>query len=158
MMSIVYDNKLHLAPIGLTPQSILDLGTGSGIWCIEMGELYPSAEVTGVDLSANMPNWVPPNVSFEVSVNLLLASTLPVPANHPAGGRYRGTLDLQSPIRLHPREIPGQCDKRLAKVSAPMFRVGNCSTPYRSIPWHVTYGILQEYQTRRVGRVRRFRP
>jgi cyclopropane fatty-acyl-phospholipid synthase-like methyltransferase len=75
MMSIVYDNKLHLAPIGLTPQSILDLGTGSGIWCIEMGDLYPSAEVTGVDLSANMPNWVPPNVSFEVSVNLLLAST-----------------------------------------------------------------------------------
>jgi cyclopropane fatty-acyl-phospholipid synthase-like methyltransferase len=74
MMSIVYDNQLHLAPIGPTPQSILDLGTGSGIWCIEMGELYPSAEVTGVDLSANMPNWVPPNVSFEVSVNLLPAS------------------------------------------------------------------------------------
>lgn len=74
MMSIIYDNKLHHAPIGRTPQSILDLGTGSGIWCIEMGELYPSAEVTGVDLSANMPNWVPPNVHFEVSFNLLLAS------------------------------------------------------------------------------------
>ena len=75
MMSIVYDNKPHFAPIGLTPQRILDLGTGSGIWCIEMGDLYPSAEVIGVDLSANMPNWVPPNVHFEVSVNLLLTST-----------------------------------------------------------------------------------
>lgn len=125
-MSIVYDNKPHLAPIGLTPQRILDLGTGSGIWCIEMGDLYPSAEVTGVDLSANMPNWVPPNVHFEVSVDLLLNFNLHVPANYPAGGRYRGTLDLQSPIRLHPREIPGECDKRLAQASAPMFRVSNC--------------------------------
>lgn len=123
MMSIIYDNKLHHAPIGRTPQSILDLGTGSGIWCIEMGELYPSAEVTGVDLSANMPNWVPPNVHFEVSINLLAGFNRPVPANHSAGGRYRGTLDLQSPIQLHPREIPGQCDKRLAKTRAPVFRV-----------------------------------
>ena len=86
MMSMVYDGKLHLAPIGATPQRILDvgarfhptfsltaqtealkvtnLGTGSGIWCIEMGDLYPSAEITGVDLSANMPEWVPPNVRF----------------------------------------------------------------------------------------------
>ena len=88
MMSIVYDNKLHLAPIGPTPQSILDLGTGSGLWCIEMGELYPSAEVTGVDLSANMPIWVPPNVNFEVSVNLLPpASARPYPTNHP--GRWK---------------------------------------------------------------------
>jgi ubiquinone/menaquinone biosynthesis C-methylase UbiE len=66
MMSIVYGNKPHFAPISLTQQRILDLGTGSGIWCIEMGELYPSAEVIGVDLSANMPSWVPPNVHFEV--------------------------------------------------------------------------------------------
>lgn len=66
MFSIVYDNKLHLAPIGSTPQRILDLGAGSGIWCIEMGDMYPSADILGVDLSANMPEWVPPNVHFEV--------------------------------------------------------------------------------------------
>jgi hypothetical protein len=148
MMSIVYDNKLHLAPIGLTLQSILDLGTGSGIWCIEMGDLYPSAEVTGVDLSANMPNWVPPNVHFEVGVNLLLAS--------PGSGRYRGTLDLQSPIGLHPREIPGQCDIRLAKTSAPMFRVGNCPRSYRSILWRVTYRGSSGMSNPEGGRVRRF--
>jgi ubiquinone/menaquinone biosynthesis C-methylase UbiE len=66
MLSIVYDNKLHLAPISSTPQRILDLGAGSGIWCIEMGDMYPSADILGVDLSANMPEWVPPNVHFEV--------------------------------------------------------------------------------------------
>jgi cyclopropane fatty-acyl-phospholipid synthase-like methyltransferase len=66
---MVYDNKLHLAPIGDTPQRILDLGAGSGIWCIEMGDTYPSADIIGVDLSANLPQWVPPNVHFEVEAN-----------------------------------------------------------------------------------------
>lgn len=64
LLTLRMDDKLHLAPIGSNPQSILDLGTGSGIWAIEMGlhpacyphwwplqayiklgEAYPSAEV-----------------------------------------------------------------------------------------------------------------
>jgi ribosomal protein L11 methylase PrmA len=32
------DDKLHLAPIGENPQRILDVGTGTGIWAIDMGE------------------------------------------------------------------------------------------------------------------------
>ncbi|OCL01421.1 S-adenosyl-L-methionine-dependent methyltransferase [Glonium stellatum] len=60
-------DKLHLAPI---PQSadikILDIGTGTGIWAIEMGESYPTAEILGNDLSPVQPSWVPPNVKFEV--------------------------------------------------------------------------------------------
>ncbi|KAI9877609.1 MAG: hypothetical protein M1830_003317 [Pleopsidium flavum] len=58
--------KLHLAPIGKNPQRILDLGTGTGIWAIEMGDKYPSAEILGNDLSPIQPRWVPPNVRFEV--------------------------------------------------------------------------------------------
>jgi len=27
--------KLHLAPIGNDPQNIIDLGTGTGIWCMD---------------------------------------------------------------------------------------------------------------------------
>ncbi len=66
MLSMVHNGKPHLAPIGSTPQRVLDIGAGSGSWAIEFGDLYPSAEVIGVDLSANMPKFVPPNVHFEV--------------------------------------------------------------------------------------------
>ena len=66
MFTLVYDGRLHLAPIGPTPQRILDIGAGSGIWCVEMGDLYPSAHIIGVDLSANVPALSPPNVHFEV--------------------------------------------------------------------------------------------
>ena len=37
MMVLRTEGKLHLAPIGKEPQSILDIGTGTGIWSIEMG-------------------------------------------------------------------------------------------------------------------------
>jgi SAM-dependent methyltransferase len=66
LFNIVDDGKLHQAQIGDTPQRILDLGAGSGIWCNEMGDRYPSAEVIGVDISANMPTNTAPNVRFEV--------------------------------------------------------------------------------------------
>ena len=56
---------LHLAALH-TPQEILDLGTGSGIWAIDMTDKYPSAVVIGTDLSPVQPTLVPPNVRFEV--------------------------------------------------------------------------------------------
>jgi SAM-dependent methyltransferase len=66
LFSIVNDGKLHQASIGETPQRMLDVGAGSGIWCNEMGDRYPSAEIIGVDISANMPTYTAPNVRFEV--------------------------------------------------------------------------------------------
>ncbi|KAF3915124.1 hypothetical protein ABW20_dc0101740 [Dactylellina cionopaga] len=57
--------KLHGAPLD-NPQKILDIGTGTGIWAIEMADSYPSAVVTGNDLSPIQPRWVPPNIKFEV--------------------------------------------------------------------------------------------
>ena len=54
------------APIPENPQNILDLGTGIGIWAIDIADKYPEALVTGVDLSPIQPNWVPPNVKFEI--------------------------------------------------------------------------------------------
>jgi len=58
--------QLHFAPIGENPLNILDMGTGTGIWAVEMGDQYPSANVSGVDLSPIQPSWVPPNVKFFV--------------------------------------------------------------------------------------------
>ena len=57
--------KLHHAPLK-SPQRILDLGTGSGIWAVEIADQYPSAAVVGTDLSPVQPTMVPPNLTFEV--------------------------------------------------------------------------------------------
>ncbi|KAK4497349.1 hypothetical protein PRZ48_011800 [Zasmidium cellare] len=48
------------------PKRILDVGTGTGIWAMEMGDLFPYAEIHGTDLSPVQPSWVPPNVKFEI--------------------------------------------------------------------------------------------
>ncbi|KAL2142528.1 hypothetical protein VTI28DRAFT_1085 [Corynascus sepedonium] len=58
--------QLHFAPIGERPHEILDIGTGTGIWAIEMGDQFPAANILGVDLSPIQPEWVPPNVRFMV--------------------------------------------------------------------------------------------
>lgn len=60
------EGKLFLAPISNSPQNVLDVGTGTGIWAIEFAELYPSASVIGTDLSPTQPQFVPPNVQFAV--------------------------------------------------------------------------------------------
>ncbi|KAH8698499.1 S-adenosyl-L-methionine-dependent methyltransferase, partial [Talaromyces proteolyticus] len=59
-------DSLHHAPLS-NPQKILDVGTGTGIWAMEMADLYPSAEVIGADLSPIQPLWVPPNLQFLVA-------------------------------------------------------------------------------------------
>ncbi|OAA65767.1 tam domain protein [Niveomyces insectorum RCEF 264] len=59
--------SLFRAPVNMDePQQILDIGTGNGVWAIEMADQYPNATIIGNDLSANMPTFVPPNVKFEV--------------------------------------------------------------------------------------------
>ncbi|KAH9222060.1 S-adenosyl-L-methionine-dependent methyltransferase [Leptodontidium sp. 2 PMI_412] len=81
---MLLEKKLFLAPITESPQKILDIGTGTGIWAIEMAELYPSAEVLGLDIAPVQPQWygylpwnpkghganmferVPPNCIFEI--------------------------------------------------------------------------------------------
>ncbi|KAF9766673.1 hypothetical protein IL306_000890 [Fusarium sp. DS 682] len=63
---LLFGNKLHLAPIDNNPQKILDVGTGTGIWAIDMADEYPSAEVIGTDISAVQPAFVPPNCSFQI--------------------------------------------------------------------------------------------
>ncbi|KAI1206965.1 S-adenosyl-L-methionine-dependent methyltransferase [Annulohypoxylon truncatum] len=56
--------KNYFAPIGDHPRKIIDLGTGTGTWAIEVAEMFPGAEVVGCDLSPIQPFWVPSNVRF----------------------------------------------------------------------------------------------
>ncbi|KLJ11905.1 hypothetical protein EMPG_12958 [Blastomyces silverae] len=63
---LLLDGKLFRAPIGPNPQRSLDLGTGTGLWALDFGDTYPSAQAIGVDLSPIQPTWVAPNVKFYV--------------------------------------------------------------------------------------------
>ena len=57
MIRLTMDGKLFLAPLGSKPGRILDIGTGTGIWAIDVGDDYPSAEIIGTDLSPTQPSW-----------------------------------------------------------------------------------------------------
>lgn len=62
---LLLHGRLYTAPLS-NPQRILDLGTGTGIWAIDMADEFPTATVIGVDLSPIQPQWVPPNCAFYV--------------------------------------------------------------------------------------------
>ncbi|KAL1980064.1 hypothetical protein VTN96DRAFT_4683 [Rasamsonia emersonii] len=63
--NLVLGGHLYRAPVK-SPQRVLDLGTGTGIWAIDFADENPQAEVIGTDLSPIQPPWVPPNVRFEI--------------------------------------------------------------------------------------------
>ncbi|TDZ34602.1 Secondary metabolism regulator LAE1 [Colletotrichum spinosum] len=65
---ITLNGKLGLAPPNeenSQTKRVLDVGTGTGLWAIDYGELHEDAEVTGVDLTPPQAE-VPPNVTFEI--------------------------------------------------------------------------------------------
>lgn len=66
VFKLVLGGHLFRAPIAPNPQRILDIGTGTGIWAIDVADEFPSAEVIGTDLSPIQPTWVAPNCSFIV--------------------------------------------------------------------------------------------
>ncbi|EGR45584.1 uncharacterized protein TRIREDRAFT_110877 [Trichoderma reesei QM6a] len=59
-------DQLFEAPIKKPPTKVLDVGTGTGIWAIDMSDAYPSAEIIGTDISPIQPTWVPPNCIFHL--------------------------------------------------------------------------------------------
>lgn len=65
-VKMLCQERLHFAPLAEDVHTILDIGTGTGIWAIEMGDQFPSADVLGIDLSPIQPEWVPSNVHFMV--------------------------------------------------------------------------------------------
>lgn len=52
--------------------AVLDIGSGSGLWMVDMAKMFPHADIVGVDLApANLSKTPPPNCRFECDdVNL----------------------------------------------------------------------------------------
>ncbi|CCE35194.1 uncharacterized protein CPUR_02125 [Claviceps purpurea 20.1] len=66
-LTILFNEQLFLAPLEKDKiHRVLDVGTGSGIWAIEFADRFPNASVIGTDISPCQPQWVPPNVQFEI--------------------------------------------------------------------------------------------
>ncbi|OCL02276.1 S-adenosyl-L-methionine-dependent methyltransferase [Glonium stellatum] len=58
-------DKLFLAPLE-NPKRILDVGTGTGLWAVDIADFFPDAEVIGTDLSPIQVPGAPSNVRFEI--------------------------------------------------------------------------------------------
>ncbi|KAH7326085.1 methyltransferase domain-containing protein [Stachybotrys elegans] len=67
-MTRLFHDRLFFAPLSKNhpPQYILDIGTGTGDWAIHMGDVFPTSQVIGTDLSPIQPDIVPPNVNFYI--------------------------------------------------------------------------------------------
>ncbi|KAM0714197.1 hypothetical protein Q7P37_009984 [Cladosporium fusiforme] len=61
---LVLDNKLWISPA--QPTRVLDVGTGTGTWAIEVADQIPNAHVIGIDLSPIQPSYIPPNLEFQI--------------------------------------------------------------------------------------------
>ncbi|KAE8376118.1 S-adenosyl-L-methionine-dependent methyltransferase [Aspergillus bertholletiae] len=55
MLLVMMDRKLFLAPIESSPERVLNLGAGTGIWVMNFADNHPPAEVVGMDLSPIQP-------------------------------------------------------------------------------------------------------
>lgn len=85
------NGALTATRIPLNVELILDLGSGTGVWPLEMAVRYPQAKILGIDISRiQRTNAVPPNVGFVIDN---VENPWPTPA---------GSIDF-----LHARSLAG---------------------------------------------------
>ncbi|KAH0848133.1 hypothetical protein FOPE_01845 [Fonsecaea pedrosoi] len=67
LLKMTFNNKLSTCGVEKTRDlhHVLDIGTGTGIWSVEYGDLHPEAMAPGLRLLI-LTSSVPPNVRFEI--------------------------------------------------------------------------------------------
>lgn len=157
LFTLLFDGELYFAPLQ-SPLRILDLGTGTGIWAIDVADKYPAAYVVATDLSPVQPVYVPPNVEFQIDDveqewsfqedffnlihwRLMLASISDYPAlfekafRHIKPGGYIEIHDLDPGFYCDDGTVPEDC----ASVQwATLFKEA-CARMGRPIPSFETY-------------------
>lgn len=64
---LALQGRLYTSPIDTkSPLRVLDIGTGTGIWAIDLADELPNAEIVGTDISPIQPAWIPPNCQFYI--------------------------------------------------------------------------------------------
>ncbi|KAF8145170.1 hypothetical protein K438DRAFT_1910872 [Mycena galopus ATCC 62051] len=69
LLKKIFENQLLLAPVKFTPgDRVLDIGTGSGLWALDMTETVgPAVHICGVDIESRLfPASPPKNMAFQV--------------------------------------------------------------------------------------------
>ncbi|KAK9468099.1 S-adenosyl-L-methionine-dependent methyltransferase [Lipomyces arxii] len=67
MLLQVLEGRLHIvSDPEFVPGSVLDIGTGTGTWAVQMADMYSGSHVVGVDLVPIQHEMTPPNVEFHI--------------------------------------------------------------------------------------------
>jgi len=77
LTAMVFGGNLFFAPISDHPQKILDVGTGSGMWAMDVATKYEMAHVEATDLNPAQPTMVPPNLEFLIQQDFNYTWNLP---------------------------------------------------------------------------------
>ena len=71
--TLSFSDQKIVAPVK-APKEILDIGCGTGSWCVEVADDLPMAKVYGIDLSPVQPVYVAENCTF-ILENVLRGSS-----------------------------------------------------------------------------------
>lgn len=135
---LTLNGALHRAPLRRDIESVLDVGTGTGIWAIDFADLHPACVVVGTDLSPVQPPYIPPNCrfyiedtdkpwSFDQPFDYIHARMLIVGIKSWAEFCRQAYTNLKPGgyIELQDMDFPPRCDDGTAPPDSPVMTWGN---------------------------------